>query len=217
MGNNKKIEPIYQEIRSKILTDIYREGQKLSEIRLSKEYDCSRTPIREILQRLENDGLIIIKPKSGTYVKNETRQDFVELMQVRAALESLAFSLAISNSQDKDIHRVEKLKKEMDTLVDNEPIEMMRFAQIHYRFHLQLVQASKNSLLIQLFGRLNLRSSHMFYTIMDKNLGINTQKEHQSIIDYLKNKDPEGAIFIQTHLARKIHRYLGEETQTLSR
>ena len=210
MAKNKRLELIYQNIRSKILTDEYRAGKKLSEIQLSKEYDCSRTPIREILQRLEHDGLILIKPKSGTYVKNETTKDFVELMQVRAALERQAFSLAVTNLGLKEFNRLEKLKKEMDLLVEKEPIDMMKYAKIHYQFHLQLVLGSQNGLLIQFFERLNLRSSHMFYTSMDKNLGIHSQKEHQMIIDYIKNRDPEGPAFIQSHLEKKIERYTGK-------
>ena len=98
MDKNIKIETVYQAIRTKILTDIYPGGQKLSEIQLAREYEFSRTPIREILQRLQNDGLIVIKPKSGTYVKNETTKEFVELMQVRASLERLAFSLVLPNA-----------------------------------------------------------------------------------------------------------------------
>lgn len=210
MVRNNRIDSIYQDIRLKILTDTFRAGQKLSEIQLSREYECSRTPIREILQRLENDGLIIIKPKSGTYVKNETQKDFNELMQVRASMESLAFSLAIVNPNNRDISKLERIKKEMDVLVDHEPIDMMRFAKIHYQFHLKIVHMSCNSLLIQLFERLNLRSSHMFYAIMDKSLGLDTQKEHQKIIDYLKVKEPEGIRFIKNHLIRKINSTLRE-------
>lgn len=149
-------------------------------------------PIREILQRLQNDGLVIIKPKSGTYVKNETPQDFIELMQVRTSLEQLAFNLAIEKLKDRDLQKLEKLKKQMDEIVENDPIDMMKFAQVHYQFHLQIVHMSRNRLLIRLIERLNLRSSHMFYQIMDHKLGVNTQEEHQTILDYLKKGDPRG-------------------------
>jgi len=210
MDKNNRYDDIYQTIRSKILTDEFRPGQKLSEIQLAREYECSRTPIREILKRLENDGLIIIKPKSGTYVKNETQKDFIDLMQVRASLEHLSFTLAIENLKDRDFQRMEKIKKQMDNLVDSDPIDMMKFAQVHYQFHLQLVHMSGNDLLIQLFERLNLRSSHMFYQIMNHSLGVDTQEEHQKILDYLINKDPDGAAFINGHLSRKIKRYISE-------
>lgn len=210
MDKSSRFDNIYWDIRSKILTDEFRPGQKLSEIQLSREYGCSRTPVREILKRLENDGLIIIKPKSGTYVKNETQKDFIDLMQVRASLEQLAFNLAIVNMKDRIFQRMVKVKKQMDNLVNNDPIDMMKFARLHYQFHLQLIQMSGNNLLIQLFEHLNLRSSHMFYQIMNHQLGLTTQEEHQKILDYLKDRDHEGAAFIYNHLSRKIKRYLGE-------
>ncbi len=208
MDKNIRLASIYNDIRSKILTDELRPGQKLSELQLARQYDCSRTPVREILKRLENDGLIIIKPKSGTYVKNETQQDFVDLMQVRSSMEHLAFQLAMDRNNDRELQKMETLFKKMNLLIDNDPIDMMKFARLHFLFHLQLICMSGNELLIQMFERLNLRSSHMFYQLMDHEWGINTQYEHECILEYLKEKNPEGAGFITNHLDRKIKRYL---------
>ncbi|RKX86167.1 MAG: GntR family transcriptional regulator, partial [Spirochaetes bacterium] len=78
MSRKNLIEDIYHNLRTRILTEKIYPGQKISEITLAGEYECSRTPVREALKRLEDDGLVIIKPKSGTYVKNETAKDFIE-------------------------------------------------------------------------------------------------------------------------------------------
>jgi DNA-binding GntR family transcriptional regulator len=210
MARKNLIENIYQDLKAKILTDTIYPGQKISEIALAAEYECSRTPIRETLKRLEDDGLVVIKPKSGTYVKNETPQDFTELMQVRAALERLAFHLAIEKTADKDILRLEKKINELDSLIAEEPIDMMRFARIHYEFHYTLIELSGNELLLRHFERLNLRSSHMFYQMMDKTLATDTQQEHRKIISLVKNRDSSGSDYIENHLDRKINRYLGK-------
>jgi DNA-binding GntR family transcriptional regulator len=201
---------IYQELRSRILNEIITPGQKISEIKLAEEFNCSRTPIRDVLKRLELDGLVVIKPKSGTYVKTETTHDVVEIMQVRSALERLAYMQACENAGEREIKRLEKLKKEMDTLTLQEPIDMMKFAQVHYEFHYHIICISRNELLKTFFERLNLRSSHMFYKMMDRHLAEDTQIEHQKIIDNLKNRDLEGADFMENHLHRKINRYLSE-------
>ena len=208
MVRKNLIENIYQDLRSKILTDTIYPGRKISETALAAEYECSRTPIRETLKRLEDDGLVIIKPKSGTYVKNETPEDFVELMHLRAVLERLAFTLALDKATDKEISRLDKIISDLDNLIADEPIDMMRFARIHYRFHHTLVELSGNSLLLRHFERLNLRSSHMFYQMMDKTLAIITQDEHKKIIELLKNRDGAGADYIENHLERKIKRFL---------
>jgi DNA-binding GntR family transcriptional regulator len=202
------IEDIYEDLRSRILTEKMLPGQKISEITLAEQYECSRTPVREALKRLENDDLIVIKPKSGTYIQNETPQDFVELMQVRASLERLAFQLSLKNAADKEIRKLESIMDSMNGIITNEPIDMMKFATAHYDFHYQLVTMSGNDLLIRQFEKLNLRRSHMFYTMMDKRLAGDTQDEHRKIIQLLKSKDPQGADFVENHLDRKIGRYL---------
>jgi DNA-binding GntR family transcriptional regulator len=202
------IEDIYEDLRSRILTEKMLPGQKISEITLAEQYECSRTPVREALKRLENDDLIVIKPKSGTYIQNETPRDFVELMQVRASLERLAFQLSLKNAADKEIRKLESIMDSMNGIITNEPIDMMKFATAHYDFHYQLVTMSGNDLLIRQFEKLNLRRSHMFYTMMDKRLAGDTQDEHRKIIQLLKSKDLQGADYVENHLDRKIGRYL---------
>lgn len=202
------MDDIYQTLRSRILKDTLYPGQKISEISLAKEFNCSRTPIRDVLKRLELDGLVIIKPKSGTYVKQESTNDLIEMLQIRSSLERLAFILACQNAGRKDIAKLEKEKKEMDRLSSQEPIDMMRFAQAHYNFHFQLISISGNKLLESYFERLNLRSSHMFYKAMDLKLAEETQNEHQQIIDHLKERSITGAQFIEDHLQKKIEKLL---------
>lgn len=205
------IEDIYEDLRFRILSEELRPGQKVSEIVLAQNYECSRTPIREAFKRLESDGLIVIKPKSGTYIQNETPKDFVELMQVRAAIERLAFQLAIENLNEKDLRKLESILDTMDSIITIEPIDMMRFANAHYEFHSQLMVLSGNDLLLRQFEKLNLRRSHMFYQLMDHRHANATQDEHRKIINLLKERDPQGAEFVENHLDRKLNRYLSIE------
>jgi GntR family transcriptional regulator, rspAB operon transcriptional repressor len=196
-------EYIYQDLRSKILNEVLAPNQKLSENNLSREYNCSRTPIREVLKRLENDGFIIIKPKSGTYIRRDTKKEIVELVEVRAYLEALAFHLCLTTMTDSEYKRLEKIKQEMDNLVKQIPIDIMRFARIHYNFHHVIVKASRNDLLLRYFERLNLKSSYLFYERMDEKTGKITEQEHGQILIYLKNRDLRGIEYMRDHLLRK--------------
>lgn len=196
-------ETLYRIIRSKILTDEYEQGQKLSENTLAQEYGCSRTPIREILTWLKNDGLVVVVPKSGTYVRTETEEDVTELVQVRSYLESLAFRLAVTEASDHRIQRVSKIFDELEAIVRQTPIDLLRFASLHYEFHFQLVLASGNALLQKMYARLNLRSSHMFYRSMDRSAAEFTQNEHRRILEYLRSRDPSGEPFVREHLLRR--------------
>lgn len=201
---------IYQILRTRILNETLSQGQKISEIKLAEEFNCSRTPIRDVLKRLELDGLVVIKPKSGTYVKTETSKDLIETTQVRASLERLAFNLACRNAGDREVRRLETLNREMDKLVEKEPIDMMRFAQLHYDFHHHLIVISGNETLRTFFERLNLRSSHMFYQMMDHESGQRTQKEHSRIVELLMARNTEGGSYMESHLQGKIDRIRNE-------
>jgi DNA-binding GntR family transcriptional regulator len=196
-------ELIYKDLRAKILNETCRSGFKLSENQLAKEYGCSRTPIREVFKRLENDGFVVIKPKSGTYVRRDSQKEVIELIQVRAYLESLAFHLCLSTMTVREYNKLEKMKKELDRLVQPLPLDIMRFAQVHYDFHHHIVVCSKNNLLIKYFERLHLKSSYLFYQRMDEQTSVTTELEHEMILQYLKEKNPLGIEYMRDHLLRK--------------
>jgi GntR family transcriptional regulator, rspAB operon transcriptional repressor len=207
---NNYIDKIYENVRSKILSEDYKAGYKLSENVLAEEYECSRTPIREVFQRLANDGLVVIKPKSGTYVQHGTKKEYVEIMQVRAYLEALAFHLCLSKMTDREISQLEKIKQRMDALIKTEPINMMRYAENHYAFHLHIVKSARNDLLLTNFERLNLKSSYLFYQVMDREVGEHSQDEHEQIVRFLKSREPKGIQFMRDHMLLKIKRMYGD-------
>lgn len=206
MKQSNNIENIYTDLRTKILTNVYTPGEKLSESKLAANYNCSRTPVREILKKLESEGLLIIKPKSGTYVKNETLKDYVEMTELRAYMESLAYSLFIRNCSERDIKKLKRINREMDETISSDPVDMMKFSRLHYEFHYYYVSRSGNDVLLRMYERLNLRSSHMFYRKMDNSKAWDTQSEHLKILEYMENRDPEGEMFVRSHLLDKAER-----------
>lgn len=208
---NTGTDGIYRILKKRILTEEYSPGQKLSENTLADEFSCSRTPIRESFKKLEGDGLIIIRPKSGTYVRKETRRDMIELLEVRSYLESLAFRLCLQQISEAEIRRIEKLKTQMDKLIDTQPLDMLRYAMHHFEFHHRLVRASKNALLIHIYERLNFRYSHVFLSRMDSKGAVRTQNEHGKIINLLKRRDPKGVTYMQAHLLGRLKRVYGFE------
>ena len=90
IANN--VEELYSVLRRRILDEYYFAGQKLSENALAKEFECSRTPIREVFKKLEQDGLIVVRPKSGSYVRIYSGKNYLDLIEVRAYLEGLCRS-----------------------------------------------------------------------------------------------------------------------------
>ena len=86
---------IYSTIQNRIRSGEYTPGEKLSENLLATEFNCSRMPVREALKHLEQDGLVTIQPKSGTYVRGYSPEEIRNAVEIRAYLEALAFTLLI--------------------------------------------------------------------------------------------------------------------------
>ncbi|MCI2097808.1 MAG: GntR family transcriptional regulator [Sphaerochaeta sp.] len=206
------IESVYQELRLEILRAVLLPGTKLSENALAKDFSCSRTPVREALQRLRQDGFVDILPHSGTYVRTPKLCEYLELTEVRAYLEALAFTLAIERNADCTTLRT--ILTEMDEIVQDTPIDTVAFGVLHYRFHHTLVEMSGNSVLLRIYDRLNLSTSSLFSSpAMTRERFSQTQAEHHKILTALENHDTRMEKAIIQILWRKRNRYKrGTET-----
>lgn len=108
---------ILEELRKDILELRYQPGEKLSEVQLSKKYEVSRAPIRDSLNRLEKEGLVLIKPQIGTIVAPISLNKARDICQVRLLLEPYAANVAAQNIRDEEI---KLLTQQFDTLANLE-------------------------------------------------------------------------------------------------
>lgn len=105
-------DQIFETIRKEIITRHLRPGQPIIEEEFAKRFGTSRTPIREVFQRLEREGLVNIVQYRGTYVSDLTPNDFQEILDIRIALESLAAKRAAQNyteEYDDELNHIEDL------------------------------------------------------------------------------------------------------------
>ena len=119
MSNSLKIRPIvetasmstriYEQLRAAITAmDIYDPDAnlKLDERGLSEQFGSSRTPLREALTRLDQDGLVKILPRRGIVIVRKTKAEILEMITVWAALESMAARLITEKATDAEIAMV---------------------------------------------------------------------------------------------------------------
>src|SRR5229473_8513324 len=94
--------------------DIYDHAQeiRLDERRLSAGLGVSRTPIREAMTLLEQEGFVRTRPRRGIYVVKKTKREIVEIITVMAALESMAARLAAERASDGEIAELRRLMDE---------------------------------------------------------------------------------------------------------
>ncbi|MDO4594940.1 MAG: GntR family transcriptional regulator [Tissierellia bacterium] len=118
-----KKDNIYDTLKSDILNLKYLPDSKIKEIEISEKFNISRTPVRESFKKLEQDGLILIKPKIATRVSKINLKRLFDRLYIRASIESRVFS-EVRNTIDElnsfklklEIQKQEKLLKANDVI-----------------------------------------------------------------------------------------------------
>jgi Transcriptional regulators len=204
------IGTMVETIRMRILKGEYVPGQKLSENTLSKEFKCSRTPVRETLKRLEQDRLVSVLPHSGSYVHMRSEKDDMELTELRAYLESLAFRLASERGASAGL--LSLLSDQMETQLSSPVLNLISYGRTHYLFHRQIIELSGSATLIDLYDRLNLNNSNVFYLMENEAERKLCIEEHRKIVKALSARDvKDGERLLFEHIWRK-REWLKEKT-----
>src|SRR2546428_7429629 len=81
---------VYDHLREEILAGRLKPGAELAEVALSEQLGVSRGPLREAIGRLAAEGLVTVRPRRGAVVRSLSKEEFLELYQVREALEGMA-------------------------------------------------------------------------------------------------------------------------------
>ena len=139
-------DEVYRVLWQRILDRELRAGEKLSDLRLSDELGVSRTPVREALQRLVQDGIARAEPNRGFYVASFAPADVAEVYELRAVLEAMALKLAVPQLSAaelrQDLAEVDRFEHRIDhTTSSEELLEIAgEFLQSDRAFHRRLVE-----------------------------------------------------------------------------
>lgn len=172
-------EKVYIKIKNDILDNRLKPGEKLIEENLAEELNVSRTPVREALKQLDQDGLITYYPRRGSVVSQISIKDAQELYEVREALEGLAIKLICLNIDTQSLKILEDLVASMEEATLRNDYEKVKL--LHSQWTEAILSLTKNDLL---------KSYLMSVT---KNLGrlrkISLYEPEQSIDAYKETKD----------------------------
>ncbi|MDP9793442.1 DNA-binding GntR family transcriptional regulator [Catenuloplanes nepalensis] len=150
----------YAELRHRIVNLVYAPGQRLFERDLAAELSVSRIPLREALQSLRNDGLVVSVPRQGVVVAHFTADDVRDLFDVRESLESLAARLAAARVGDDGLGRLRASMAAARTALgagDDSAV-----AAANAAFHRELVVMAANPLLSAMMRPLEARTQWLF-------------------------------------------------------
>lgn len=203
MSNGVKLKPvpvnftlkdhIYDVLRAAILDmNIYDEDAnlRLDERTMADQLNISRTPLREALARLQQDGFVEIQPRKGVFVRRKTLEEVLEMIVVWAALESMAARLAAERVTDKELASLRALAARYS---DTEAgAHIAEYSEANVKFHQCILELSGCKLLKSSADELFL---HM-HAVRRRAMGESDRArrsvvDHMSIIEALEARDPD--------------------------
>lgn len=180
----------YERIKRKIVSLELPPGAVIDEGNLREELGLGRTPIREALQRLSQERLVVIVPRRGTFVTEIGITDLQELFEVRVVLEGLAARLAAARGTADQWARMERALVAMDAAGD----DYDTLIAIDESCHEIIYEAAGNDFLRDTLVTLYALSLRLWYFFLDR-IGRmeNAVAEHAALLDALVEGDGEAA------------------------
>ncbi len=184
---------IYDRLKQAISSmNIYAEDAqlRLDERELSEKLAISRTPIREALARLEQEGLVRIVPRKGVFIVRKTKAEILEMITVWAALESMAARLITERASDAEIASLRRL---FATFEDGQvQAQIDEYSDTNIKFHQQIVKLGRCDLIGEMTDLLfiHMRSIRA-RTIGEGNRAKNSIIDHLHIIEALEARDAD--------------------------
>lgn len=186
-------DKVYDSLRQAIMAmDIYSSSEelRLDERQLAEDLGVSRTPIREAITRLEQEGFVRVAQRRGVFVVRKTKVEILEMIVAWAALEGMAARLITLHATDKEIETLRAL------FADAENNQLMaridEYSERNIQFHQQILRLSKNQLINEMADNLfaHMRSIR-HRTIAESGRAERSIIDHMHIIEALEHRDTE--------------------------
>lgn len=195
--NSNLSNVVIEYITKKIFIGEYKAGDKIVEIKIAEDLKISRSPIREAIKVIQEQGLIEYIPRKGCTVAFKSEEQIKEIFDIRCLLENNIIETLIKEDIliNEDFNSLSKIVDQMDVIAhSNEDITKLVYdmSKEDIKFHKYLWEKSNKTLHIKILNDifLNLQLAMILDTNIDANLK-DTASEHALIIDSLKNKDIE--------------------------
>ena len=191
---------VFNTLREAILKGELKPGERLMELQLAAKLGVSRTPIREAIRMLEQEGLAVTIPRKGAEVARMTEKDMEDVLEIREALDELAAKIACTRMTEDQLKQLETIK---ETFVEStRSHDVKRIAEADVSFHVVIYEATGNPKLVSMLN--NLREQIYRYRVEylkeEKNYPT-LIGEHEAIVEalYARNQD-EVVRAMHTHI-----------------
>jgi DNA-binding GntR family transcriptional regulator len=181
-GDTSK-ERIYNTLRRAIVLNELKPGERLNLDELATKCNTSVTPVREALQMLTQEGLVVNKPHAGFYVAKVTLKQLRDLLELREILEVASVERAATRITDEQLAALERVHA---GYVGDDDASQERYLDENRRFHYTIAQASGNRELAKALKRLHDRLARFFVFV---HTGEEMERRHKRLIEALRTGD----------------------------
>jgi DNA-binding GntR family transcriptional regulator len=212
LTRKRATDEVYETLRDAILTRHFKPGERLQVDEIAAKLNVSLTPVRQAVQQLAVEGLIEIRPRSGTFVATLSLEDIEATFEVRIALECMAAEKSMSRIQPAQMKRLGELLKVLGQAVSSDE-GLRRHERANLELHQILIDASGNKRLAEIYKDLNAhltiarihaaeRANERPRSAIQRRFAAE-QHEHEEIVEALRQKDlPRMQAALRQHIGR---------------
>ncbi|MEL6479659.1 MAG: GntR family transcriptional regulator, partial [Pseudomonadota bacterium] len=202
---------IYDVLRQSIIDlDIYDPSTnlKMDERGLAEQLGISRTPVREAIMRLEQEGFLETRPRRGVFIKRKTLPEILELILVWAALETMAARLACSVASDDEIAQLRRIGTQFDE--DAAKARLSEYSEANIDFHFHIIAMSKCRAMVDIAQGVftHLKAVRRRALRADETRTERSLADHMHIIEAVEMRDAELASTLVREHTMRLHGYI---------
>lgn len=185
---------IYQKIRNDIIDGNLKRNEKLTEAKLAKKYNVSRTPIREALKQLELEYFI-----RDSYIFTPTKEEYRQIFEVRILLETFAIKKAGIVYTKEDFEELNQY-----TQIDIDKDDEQEIIKIKDQFHQKIMKATNNQFILETYQKYRSFIYLFSQTVINKRRP-NLIEEHKEIVSELAKGNVQNATnLLENHLKKDL-------------
>lgn len=201
---------IYEDIKQQIMEEKLLPGHWLVERELCAAYGLSRTPIREVLLKLEKDGFLVQEANRGFTVRKLSLEQIFEVFQVREALEGMAARLACCKGDESFLSTLADIKEKL--LRVDVDLDVREGIALGRRLHNAIMAAARNAMMEEIYEKLkNLTLLTSIITRKSGTIEKVSQEAHLALIDALLDRNEEKSEQVMREHLRETCRQLVEQ------
>jgi DNA-binding GntR family transcriptional regulator len=208
-SRGRMADEVYETLLGELMSLRIVAGARVTIDALARDLGVSQTPIRDALNRMEAEGLVVRVPHAGYRIPPQiTRQRFEDMVEIRLLLEPAAARRAAERASNAQVEGLRGMQEEMAELVGSDGLVAYgAFGLRDAAFHDLIAATAENQVIREALSRLHTHV-HLFRLIYDKRVTHEAMDEHDAVLRAIAARDPDAAAYaMRQHILRSGERF----------